>query len=161
MLLKELVGNDAGLGEAVHSFPNFNVDLSVFVNQVPEVVFYDDLLRDDVKSEAHVFRIGHWGVEVEVGQVNAEEHGTRCTYPGVDEEFGSEKVCSWSARVAGEVDEITANRELSAIDLLLLRLEVAVDATVSGTFVFRYLRFPNEETRICARYFTYTLKQSS
>jgi len=66
-LLEELVGNDAGLGEAVHSFPNFDVDPSVFVNQVPEVVFYDDLLRDDVEPEAHVFRIGHRGVEVEVG----------------------------------------------------------------------------------------------
>ena len=77
-LLKELVGNDAGLGEAVHSFPNFDVDPSVFVNQVPEVVFYDNLFRDDVKSKAHVFQIGHRGVEVEVGQVNAEEHGARC-----------------------------------------------------------------------------------
>ena len=79
-LLEELVGNDAGLGEAVHSFPNFDVDPSVFVNQVPEVVFYDDLFRDDVESEAHVFRIGHRGVEVEVGQVNAEEHCARCAY---------------------------------------------------------------------------------
>ncbi len=71
-LLEELVVNEADLGEAIHSFPNFDVDPSVFVNQVPEVVFYDDLLRDDVEPEAHVFRIGHRGVEVEVGQVNAE-----------------------------------------------------------------------------------------
>jgi len=117
-LLEELVGNDAGLGEAVHSFPNFDVDPSVFVNLVPEDVFYDDLLRDDVESEAHVFWIGHWCVEVEVGQVNAGEYGARCTYRGVDEEIGGEKVCSGSALVAREVDEITANRESSAIDLL-------------------------------------------
>jgi hypothetical protein len=32
-LLEELYGNDAGLGEAVHSFPDFDVDPSVFVNQ--------------------------------------------------------------------------------------------------------------------------------
>ena len=89
LLLKELVlGNDAGLGEAVHSFPNFDVDPSVFVNQVPEVVFYDNLFRDDVESEAHVFRIGHHAVEGEVGQVNAEEHGARYAYRRVDDEFG-------------------------------------------------------------------------
>ena len=118
-LLEELVGNDAGLGEAIHSFPNFDVDPSNFVNQVLEVVFYDDLFWDDVELEAHVFRIGYRGVKVKVGQVNAKEHGTRCTYPEVDEEFGGEKVCSGSALVSGEVDEITTNHESSAIDLYL------------------------------------------
>ena len=129
-LLEELVGNDAGLGEAVHSFPNFDVDPSVFVNLVPKDVFYDDLLRDDVESEVHVVRIGHWCVEVEVGFVNAGE-----SYRGVNEEFGGEKVCSGSALVAKEVDEITANRESSAIDLLLLQPDVADDATVGGALL--------------------------
>ncbi len=160
LFLNDLVGNDAGLGEAVHSFPNFDVDPSVVVNQVPEVVFYDDLLRDDVELEVHVFRIGQRGVEVEVGQVNAEEHGARCTYRGVDEEFGGKKVCSGHALVAGEGNEITANRESSAIDLLLLRPDVADDATIGGALVFWDLHFLNEKTRICARYFAYTLKQS-
>jgi hypothetical protein len=159
-LLEDLVGNDAGLGEAVHSFPNFDVDPSVFVNQVPEVVFYDDLFRDDVESEAHVFWIGHRGVEVEVGQVNAEEHGARCAYLRVDEEFGSEKVRSGSALVAREIDEITANCESSAIDLLLLRPDIADDATVGGALVFWDLRFSNEENRVRARYVVYSLKQS-
>ncbi len=159
-LLKELAGNDAGLGEAVHSFPNFDVDPSVFVNQVPEIVFYDDLFRDDVKLEAHVFRIGHQGVEVEVGQVDAKEHGTRCAYRGVDEEFGGEEVRSGSALVAREVDEISANRESSAIDLLLLRPDVADNATVGGALVFWDLHFLNEETRVCASYVADSLKQS-
>jgi hypothetical protein len=60
----------------------------------------------------HVFWIGHRGVKVEVGQVDAEDHGARCAYRGVDEEFGGEEVRSGSALVAGEVDEIFANREL-------------------------------------------------
>jgi hypothetical protein len=109
-LFEELVGNDAGLGEAVHSFSNFNVDPSFVIDQVPEVVFYDDFFRDDVESEAHVFRIGHWSVEVEVGQVNIEEHGAWCADGGVDEEFGGEKVRSGGARVSGKINEITADR---------------------------------------------------
>ena len=60
----------------------------------------------------HVFWIGHRGAKVEVGQVDAEDHGARCAYRGVDEEFGGEEVRSGSALVAGEVDEIFANREL-------------------------------------------------
>jgi len=109
-LFEELVGNDAGLGEAIHSFSNFNVYPSFFVDQVLEVVFYDDFFRDDVESEAHVFRIGHRSVKVEVGQVNAKEHGARCADGGVDEEFGSEKVRGGGARVSGKINEITADR---------------------------------------------------
>ncbi len=78
----------------------------------------------------------------------------------IDEEFGGEKVRSGSALVAWEVDEITANRELSVIDLLLLRADVADDATVGGALVFWDLRFSNEETHVCARYAAYSLKQS-
>jgi len=84
-LFEELVGDDAGLGEAVHSFSNFNVHPSFFVDQVPEFVFCDDFFRDDVESEAHVFRIGHRSVEVEVGQVDTKEHGARCADGGVYE----------------------------------------------------------------------------
>ena len=66
-LFEELVGDDAGLWEAVHAFANFDVHLSVGVDQVPEVVLDNDLFGDDFESEAHVFRIGHRSIEVEVG----------------------------------------------------------------------------------------------
>ena len=51
-LFEELVGNDAGLGEAVHAFSNFDIDPSVVIDQVPEIVFDDDLIRDDLELEA-------------------------------------------------------------------------------------------------------------
>jgi hypothetical protein len=135
-LFEEWIGNDAGLGEAVHAFSTFDIETSVVVDQVPEVAFDDDLVRDDLESEAHVFRISHRSVEVVVGQVNAEEHGAWCADGGVDEEFGGEKVCSGGALVAGRVDEITADHQASAMDLFLLRGDVADDATVGGALVF-------------------------
>jgi hypothetical protein len=46
-LFEELVGDDAGLGEAIHAIANFDIDPSVVVDQVPEVVFFDDLIRDE------------------------------------------------------------------------------------------------------------------
>ena len=119
-LFAELVGDDAGLREAVHAFSNFDIDPSLFVDQVPEVVFYDDFFGDDFESEAHVFWIGHRSVQVEVGQVDAEEHGARCADGGVDEEFGCEKVRGGGARVPGKIDEIPANCQSSAIDFFLL-----------------------------------------
>jgi hypothetical protein len=47
-LFKELVYDDAGLGEALHAFANFDIDPSFFIEPVPEVVFDDDLFGDDV-----------------------------------------------------------------------------------------------------------------
>ena len=47
LLFEELVGDDAGLGEAIHALTNFDIDPSVVVDQVPEVVFFDDLVRDE------------------------------------------------------------------------------------------------------------------
>jgi hypothetical protein len=119
-LFEELVGNDAGLGEAVHAFSNFDIYPSLFVDQVPEVVFYNNLFGDDLESEAHVFQIGHRCVQVKVGQVNDEEHSAWCADGGVDEEFGGEKVRGGGARVSGKIDEITADRQSSAIDFFLL-----------------------------------------
>jgi hypothetical protein len=138
-LLEELVGDDAGLGEAIHPFSNFDIDPSFVIDQVAEVVFDGDFFGDDVESEAHVFRFGHRSVEVEVGEVNAEEHGSRGADGGVDEEFGSEEIRSRSALIAGKVNEVTANSESSAVDLLLLRANVAYNATVGGALVLRDL----------------------
>ena len=57
-LFEELVGDDAGLREAIHAFSNFDIDPSIIVHQVPEVVFDNDLIRVDLELEVHVFRIG-------------------------------------------------------------------------------------------------------
>ena len=40
-----LVGNNAGLGESVHSFSNLDVDVSVY-DEIHEVVLIDDFLGD-------------------------------------------------------------------------------------------------------------------
>ncbi len=64
---EELVGKDAGLGQAKHLFPNFDIDPSFFVDQVGEVVFYNDLFGDDVQVEVHVLWLGHRSIEVKIG----------------------------------------------------------------------------------------------
>ncbi len=65
--------------------------------------------------------------------------GARCADGGVDEEFGGEKVRSGGARVSGKIDEIPADRQSSTIDLFFLQADVAADATVGGSLVFRDL----------------------
>ena len=61
-LFKELVGKDAGLGEAIHPFSNLDVYPSVFINKVSEVVVVNDFVGDDVQLQLHLFRGGHWSV---------------------------------------------------------------------------------------------------
>jgi hypothetical protein len=39
----------------------------------------DDFVGDDVDTETHVLRVGHGGVEVEIGKVNAQKLGRRVT----------------------------------------------------------------------------------
>ena len=64
---EELVGKDAGLGQGIHPFLDVNIDPSFFVDQIAEVVFYNDLFGDDVQAEAHVLWLGHWSIEVKIG----------------------------------------------------------------------------------------------
>ena len=39
----------------------------------------DDFVGDDVEMEMHVFGVQHGGVEVEIGEVNAQKLGPRGT----------------------------------------------------------------------------------
>ena len=42
VLLKKLLGDDAGLGKAVHTFSYFHVDPAFFINNIAKVVSEDD-----------------------------------------------------------------------------------------------------------------------
>ena len=66
VFFEELVGKDAGLGQAVNPFLDFNIDPSFFLDHVAEVVFYGDLFRDDAKAEAQVLWLGHRSIEVKI-----------------------------------------------------------------------------------------------
>ena len=46
-----MIGEDASLGEALHPVLNFDIDPIFFVDQVTEIVFYDDLFGDDVELQ--------------------------------------------------------------------------------------------------------------
>ena len=67
---KEILCKDACLRETVHSLLYFDVDCTVVGSQVDEVVGFDKIGREVADFHAHVFRLVHWGVEVEILQVN-------------------------------------------------------------------------------------------
>ena len=53
MLLEALVGDDASLGKAIHSFPNFDVDPTVVIKR-KKIILVDDFLWNDADWELHV-----------------------------------------------------------------------------------------------------------
>ncbi len=80
-----MICKNAGLGNTIHPLPNFDIDPAVRSDNVAKVVMVDDFVRDDVKTEMHVFRVWHGGVEVGLGKVNAQKLGPRGTDGGIDE----------------------------------------------------------------------------
>jgi hypothetical protein len=69
----------------------------------------NDFFRDDVKMETHVFGVQHGGVEVEIGEVNAQKLCPRGTDGGTDWELGCGEINCWCALVAWIVNSIAAN----------------------------------------------------
>jgi hypothetical protein len=72
----DFICKDASLGQAVHALLNFDIYLSVGVNNVSETIFVDNILGKDVQPEAHVFVALHCSVQIEAGKVNAIEQYT-------------------------------------------------------------------------------------
>lgn len=71
------VGNDFSLLEAVHAFADFDVDPSIWRDNIAQVVLVDDLLGNGGDVEVHVFvdGDGHERVEVEVFNITYLESG--------------------------------------------------------------------------------------
>ncbi len=67
---KEFLCKDACLWETIHSLLYFVVDCTIVGSQVNEVVGFDKIRREVPDFHAHVFWLVHWGVEVEILQVN-------------------------------------------------------------------------------------------
>ena len=67
--LEEIVGQNASLGKAIAASANFEVDPTVAV-PAHKLVFFNKFGRDVCDFDADILRIGHWGIEVEVLEVD-------------------------------------------------------------------------------------------
>ena len=82
-----VVGDDAGLREAVHALVDFNANISV-VNEWEELVLVDDFLRDYIDGESHVFVALHRGAIIKIFYVQHHVFGVRSRYGAVEVAFG-------------------------------------------------------------------------
>jgi hypothetical protein len=70
--LKEIVGNYAGLGEAIIALANLKVDPTVTIVTL-KVVFLDKFRWNVCNFNANIFRVRHWSIKVEVPEVDGAE----------------------------------------------------------------------------------------
>ncbi len=67
---EEILCKDARLRETIHALLYFDVDCTIVGSQVVEVVGFDKIRREVADLHAHVFRLVHGCVEVEILQVD-------------------------------------------------------------------------------------------
>ena len=78
VLLEAFIGEDASLGQTVHSFVDFNEDM-VIPDEVMELVLVHDVGENVLDRDLHVFVAHHGSVEVEILDVN---HHEACVFGG-------------------------------------------------------------------------------
>jgi hypothetical protein len=96
---------------------------------------------NEVDGNAHILVAGHWGAEVEVGNVTTHHTGSRCGDGAVDDQFCCGGIGGWRAYIAWVFDEVTTNSEASALRFCFLWAVGANDTTV-GDIVAPFLRDP-------------------
>jgi hypothetical protein len=66
---EKILCKDACLRKTIHPLLYFDIDCTVVVSQVDEVVGFGEIGREFADFHVHVFRSVHWDVEVEILQV--------------------------------------------------------------------------------------------
>ena len=69
---EEIVGQKTGLVKAITALANFEVDPTVAVSTC-KLVFRNEFCLDVCDFDADILRVGHWGIEIEVLEVDGAE----------------------------------------------------------------------------------------
>ena len=149
--LQEVVCQFSGLGESIHSFVDADPDFAVWIDKVGELVFLDDFVWDSPDWDFHEFGVGHWGVEIEIADVQVEAEGARGGEDIVHMDFESGDVGTWGTRYSGVVDEVPSHGESRALCFFLLWSQIAHKPTVCCFLVAWEVLFCDEVDGICTR----------
>jgi hypothetical protein len=122
-----LVGNDAGLGKAVHSFSDFLNEDTAIVDFVVELV---------VLQDAHMFIALHWSVKIEILDVHGHEFCIAGGEDAVQWTFDSCEINGGSGDFAGVLCAIAADSEADLAFLGFVWLQSGDCAKIGGFATF-------------------------
>ncbi len=123
------------MGKTIHPLTNLDVYPIVRSDNDAKFVVDDNFWGDDAKTEMYVFGVGHGGVWVEIGEVNAQKLSPWGADGGIDDKFCCGEISRWCAFVAWIVNAIAANSEPNTLFLFFLWLIIAAHVAIDGAFV--------------------------
>ena len=141
------------MGKAVTALANFKVDSAIVV-PTWKVVFLDDFFWDIGELNANIFGIWHWSVEIEVFYVDGAEPCSLSGEDTVEDQLDKLEQGRVGANVAWIADSITTDGDLGAVQVILLRTNLADDRGVADllALVRRDVLIVNEKEGVGACY---------
>ena len=121
MRLEAFVGDDAGLGEAVHPFPNLD-EYTIVGDQVGELVLYHNIRWNVSSGDPHVLETFHRIIKVKIFNIEGCKLGVGRGQDAIKEEFGGGQVGGFCGDRTRKHDTVAAAGE-------------------PDPFLFRFVRF--------------------
>jgi hypothetical protein len=105
------------LGKTISALANFKEDPTVAVCTC-KLVFLNEFGWDVCDFDADIFRIGHWGIKVEVLEVNGAEARTFVREHTVEEHLEEFEGCGVGANIPWETDATATNSDAGMIRIV-------------------------------------------
>ena len=118
---EEIVGQNISLGKAIAASANFEVDPTVAV-PTRKLVFFTKFGGDVCDFDANILRIGHWGIEVEVFEVNGAESRAFAREDTVEQQLEEFKGRGVGADISWVTNTTTSDGDAGTIRIVFIRL---------------------------------------
>jgi hypothetical protein len=118
--LEEIVGQNASLGKAIAASANFKVDPTVAV-PTRKLVFFNKFGRDVCDFDADILRIGYWGIEVEVLEVDGAELSAFAREDTVEQQLEEFKGHGVGADISWVTNTTTFDGDAGTIRIVFIR----------------------------------------
>ena len=124
--------------KAVHAFSNFDIDITV-VNFGIQVIAAHDVRGNIVNADAHIFKLIHGGVEIEIFDVGCAKFGVGSRDDAVEKAFDSSEVRSLCGYVTRIFNAIAAHCEANAFCDCFVGAIFGYNSGIGRLFVCGYL----------------------
>jgi hypothetical protein len=119
--LEEIVGKNAGLGQAITALASVEVDPTITIATL-KFVFLNEFCRNVCVFSADIFRVRHRSIEVEILEVDGAEMCTWARKYTVEKKLDKFEGCGVGSHITWEADAIAAIGDAGAIRIILLWL---------------------------------------
>jgi len=117
---EKIVGQNASLGKAIAALVNFKVDPTIAVSTC-KLVLFNKFGRDVCDFDADILRIRHWGIKVEVLEVDGAELCTFAREDTVEQQLEEFKGRGVGADISGVTNTTTCDGDAGTIRIVFLR----------------------------------------